>query len=260
MTMQQDFSMESARLHAKLVSHRRAVQRAQDRVRQALATAPGTWAAATSGGKDSTAMLDIAVSAGWRGPLFFFEYRETPPENRQQIEALAARYGLGVEAITVTGAFDVFDRVGYFFASASTEKEAAAVRWMERAYKREASEHQAKAGWAGVLIGMRAQESQRRRRMFGQKGWLYTTRDRPLWTCCPLYDWSARDVWGRIASQGLPYLARYDDTDDRLWRRSEETWLAMDCWRNGMAADMKRRDPERWQELAARYPEIEAEL
>lgn len=249
-----DFSVAAAKLHAKLPAHRRAVERATARIQEALATVPGTWAVSCSGGKDSTAMLALAVEAGWRGPLFFFRYRETPPENEELVQGLAARYDLHVDCVDVVGAWDAFERVGHFFASPGTDAEREAVRWMNRTYKRQLAEHQAARGWAGVIIGMRKDESKVRRFALSKKGHLYTTANRPGWTCCPLIDWSARDVWAVIETRGLPWLDRYSHDMER--ERSEATWLAVDCWRWGMAAYMKRRDPENWNKLVARWPEL----
>lgn len=255
-----DFPIEAARLHARLPAHRRAVGRARDRIREALETVPGTWAVCCSGGKDSAALLDVAVEAGWRGPVFTFRYRETPEENVELVKALADRHGLGTDTLNVTGAFDAFDRVGHFFATPSTDEERAAVRWMNNAYKREVGVHQEARGWAGIMMGLRKDESRVRRMTLSKKGALYRTETRSCWTCCPLLDWSGRDVWARIASADLPYLDRYDEAEDRVLERSEETWLAVDCWRWGMAAEMKRRDPTRWHALVAEYPDLAREL
>jgi 3'-phosphoadenosine 5'-phosphosulfate sulfotransferase (PAPS reductase)/FAD synthetase len=256
----QDFSMDSARLHAKLPVFRRAMERARDRVRQASATAPGVWAVGCSGGKDSTAMLEVCVSAGWRGPLFHFRYHDDYDQDGQEMTvSLAGRYGLEADIIEVVSEFDAFERAGHFFATPTTPEEHEAVRWWLRTHRRQIADHQAARGWAGVFIGMRREESRVRAMALRKKGWLYETGARPGMTCCPLIDWSGRDVWACIASEGLPYLARYDDAEDRVRERSEDIWLSVDTWRWGAASDMKRRDPERWHALVERYPGLDRE-
>jgi hypothetical protein len=69
-----------------------------------------------------------------------------------------------------------------------------------------------------------------------------------------------RDVWARIQTEALPYLARYDDAPDRIRERSEEIWMGVDCWRWGMAADIRRRDPAQWSGLIAKYPGLAREI
>ena len=253
--------MEAARLHAKLPAFRRAVVRAQDRVRQALAAAPGTWAVGCSGGKDSSAMLALCVAAGWRGPVFHFRYRQDYDRGSWEMAArLADRYGLEFDCVEVASEFDAFERAGHFFATPTTPEERAAASWWLRTHKRQIAEHQSARGWAGVFIGMRRDESRVRATTLRKKGWLYQTQERPGWTCCPLFDWSGRDVWSSIAAEGLPYLARYDAAEDRVLERSEDCWLGVDIWRWGMATEMQRRNPEQWRNLVARYPELSKQI
>ena len=134
------FSMEAARLHARLPAHRRAIARAMGRVREALAAHDGMWACCVSGGKDSTALVSLAVEAGWRGPLFHFLYRETPEANTALVTALGARYGLQVDMLPVTGAWDVFDRAGGFFGhgenGAAPQGKPAHKDWVWRIHER----------------------------------------------------------------------------------------------------------------------------
>ncbi len=252
--------MEAARLHAKLPAHRRAVARASARIREALEAAPGTWALGCSGGKDSIAMLDVAVEAGWRGPVFHFAYADDyDDDGRSAAVTVAETFGLEADVIEVVSEFEAFERVGHFFPSASTKEERAAVRWWETTYRKQIAVHMEARGWAGVFMGLRKDESRVRAMMLGKKGHLYQTQGRPGWTCCPLLDWSGRDVWARIAERKLPYLERYDDAADRIRERSEDTWLSVDLWRFGLASDIRRRDPERWNALVARFPGLEME-
>lgn len=257
----QDFSMEAARLHAKLPAHRRAAERAIGRVRQALAAAPGTWAVGVSGGKDSAAMLDVCVEAGWRGPVFHFRYRgDYEHEQEAMARGLAGRFGLAFDCVEVPSEFEAFERVGRFFSSPETPDERAAARWWEREHKRVVHEHQRGRGWAGIFIGMRAEESRMRSMVLRRKGWLYSTQDRPGLTCCPLSDWSGRDVWARIAASGLPWLARYDDAEDRILERSEDIWIAPQFFAHGGASDIRQRSPEAFYDLAERFPGIGKEI
>lgn len=247
---------ETFRLHAGLSSHKRRVMQAREIVRDAMSENRGTWAVGLSGGKDSVALLDIALDAGWHGPAYHFWYTETPAEQRAFVDALCRSRGVELIEHKVAGAFDVFDRVG-FFVEATTDEQAAAQRQMKRQYKQDALEVPVREGWAGMFWGLRAEESKPRKITLRKKGVIYRTLDRPYVTACPLAWWSGLDVWARIVSRGLPWMQRYDRADDRFRERSEETWLdCPDLWANGMGARMRHDDPDRWAELVKRWPEL----
>ena len=252
--------MEAARLHARLPAHRRAADRAAARVREAMSSAAGTWAVSCSGGKDSVTLLDVAHEAGWRGPVFHFAYDDDyDGEPTANARAAAERYGLDLDVVKVVGEFAAFDRVGHFFPSPSTAEERAAVRWWETTYRKQINAHMEDRGWSGVFAGFRKDESRVRRMMLNRKGHLYAAGGRPGLTCCPILDWSGRDVWARIASRGLPYLSRYDDASDRVRERSDDVWLSVDIWRFGMGCDIRRRNPALWLALLERYPALSLE-
>jgi 3'-phosphoadenosine 5'-phosphosulfate sulfotransferase (PAPS reductase)/FAD synthetase len=247
---------ELYRLHAKLPIFRRHVERSFDIVRQVRAIT-GTWALSISGGKDSVAMLDLCIRAGWRGPLFHFRYDETPGENTKMAQAMAERHNLELHQLHVPGAWDVFREVGHFFVNPETPEEIAATRRMLAGYKKDVNEYVATQGWTGQFLGLRRAESRSRGIILTRKGALYKTHDRGTWTCCPLADWSGRDVWAYTITRNLPYLSRYDTADDSERERSETTWLAAEAlWRYGMAAQLKRDNPEEFYRLAAKWPEI----
>ena len=202
-------------------------------------------------------MLSLCVDAGWRGPVFHFRYNgDYDHDSADMARGLAARFGLEFDEIEVASEFDAFERAEGFFLIPETEAQREAVRWWQRTHQHQVFEHQRIRGWAGTFIGMRREESRVRSITLRRKGHLYRVQRRSGWTCCPLLDWTGRDVWARIAGQGLPYLARYDDAPDRVLERSEEIWMAVDCWRKGMAVSIRRRDPALWNALLGRYPQL----
>lgn len=252
--------MESARLHGKLPAHRRAITKAIDRVQQAVLLEPGTWALGCSGGKDSTALIGIAIDAGWRGPVCHIEYRDDyDPEPTANARALADRFGLPFVTVAVMSEMEAIDQVGsHVWSPDQSGHDAwdAAGRLWQRTYMREVTEFQKGQGWAGLMLGMRGEESIARRSVFRRKGHTYRTASRPFMTCCPLYDWSARDVWAAILARNLPYLERYDRAECRVWERSDDAWFALEAWSKGMARKMQARNPEAWDRLVQKYPGI----
>jgi len=228
-------------------------------VRDALTRAPGEWAVSISGGKDSTALLHVCLSAGWHGPLFHFWYEETPPENTALAAELARRFDSRLDTVRVPGAFDVWAAAGHAFIFPQTDAERRAVRGMLRGYKAGAAGAQRAAGYAGIFMGLRAEESRARSFVVAKKGTIYAVADRPGLTALPLARWSARDVWAYLIAHDLPWLGCYDRTDDRERERSEPTYLAAPgIWRyEGIGQRLRQTDPALWQRLTTRFPELE---
>lgn len=64
-----------------------------------------------------------------------------------------------------------------------------------------------------VYLGLRAEESKDRKLNRIIKGNLYQVKKEELWHCCPINDWSWKDVWGFIYSNNLNYNKAYDKYD-----------------------------------------------
>jgi len=247
---------ELYRLHAKLPVYRRHVTNAINVVKEALAV-PGIWAVSCSGGKDSMALIEICLMAGWKGPLFHFYYDETPGENTEMVQKAAQKYGLEFHLLKVPGAWEVYEKAGRFFVVPESAEEKRLMNGMLRNYKKNINEYIQSQGWAGQFMGLRKSESRPRRITLIKKGNLYRTGDRKTWTCCPLSAWDATIVWAFTFDRKLPYLSCYDKSENPERERSETTWLAAESiWRYGMAARLKKERSEEFNRLAARWPEI----
>lgn len=248
---------ERYRLHAKLPAYKRNVRRAQELVRQALDEVPGIWAMCMSGGKDSEAMLVMAIEAGWHGPLVHYVAKgEMPEENTLLVRQLAERYELALHEVPVPGPWEAWEAVGHFFVTPETPEERAAYRKYELDWS-DANDYAVQQGWKGQFLGMRKQESRRRARVLGHRGALYKTKSRSTWTCCPLAQWSGADVWACLLAYDLPWLSVYEGAlQGRERERSEFTWFEESVWLNGQAHEYRRRFPERWAKLCQRWPEI----
>ena len=78
-----------------------------------------------------------------------------------------------------------------------------------------------------VFIGLRIEESARRRVSLRTYGHLHRYRSGPLvgqWRCCPLLDWSERDVWALHVARGLPWLRNYDEGETRTSNTLKPDW------------------------------------
>ena len=91
-------------------------------------------------------------------------------------------------------------------------------------------------GFDIAVIGVRAQESPRRRdtwRTFGRKqdGTFYL---------CPIFDWTVDDVWGFLNGLAIPHCSLYDEGFKRIG-----------CVCCPLATTKTRRDHERWPKITA---------
>lgn len=113
--------------------------------------------------------------------------------------------------------------------------------------------------WDGVLLGLRSDESPRRRRLLARD-----TDGLPLWrgsdaynagrwVACPLRDWSTQDVGALLVTRGIPLLAAYDT--GLAERTKMRTGRAAIHW-GGQLAKLHGRDPAGHAELVRRFPEL----
>lgn len=133
---------------------------------------------AFSGGKDSTVLLHLALQIQQDIPVWHWDYGVYIP---RQVEAEIQSNMKCLGATNVTVSESVNQGNVAFFCEAN--------RFMQD------------KSLEVALVGLRKEESYRRKRKIGRglKGEVY-----------PLADWGWRDVWAYIVSNGLPYPRLYD--------------------------------------------------
>jgi 3'-phosphoadenosine 5'-phosphosulfate sulfotransferase (PAPS reductase)/FAD synthetase len=198
-------------LAARLPAFRRKVDRSLLLIQEAL-TYPGKWMISYSSGKDSTVLLDLLVSAGWKGMGFHCicsDY-EDPPENQTQTERARQMYGVDIRDIYCYGEYDAWREAGHFFCDPVTETEKKVARRANTEFKKVSSQFMRENGISNMFMGLTKEESRVRSITLSARGSLYYSKGRNGWTCCPLANWTATDIWAYIVSRGLPYLSVYD--------------------------------------------------
>ncbi len=246
-------------LYAKLPVFQRKIDFAKKIIKEALALNLN-WAIAVSGGKDSTVMLDLCIQCGWKGSLFHFFYKETPTENTNLCKLLAEQYDLQLDLVEVPGAFDVYEKCG-FFLQAVTDEQNKETRKMLREYKKVTDEFTISQKYGGLFIGLRKDESRVRAITLSKKGLIYQTKNRQTKTCCPIGYMGAKEIWAYIFKQRLPYLTIYDKSENREKQRSELTWLDTESlWRYGQGGNFKKMFPEQWNEYIKKWPELSRQI
>jgi len=205
--------------------HKLAVARRE--VRRALEIG-GVWAVSFSGGKDSTALLGLVHERAPRAPVVWSDEGLELPQTLEFVERTRAR-------------------VAEFHHQASSQwwplypAEDRAPELVGKAALRE------REGWAGYFIGLRADESRRRRLHLRTHGVLCQVRGGE-WHCCPLAWWSALDVWAYILSEGLDYNRAYDRLDD--------LGVPLERQRLGPMLDERAVDGGSLEALRAGWPEL----
>lgn len=204
-----------------------------------------------SAGKDSVVLLDLAVKCGFKGELVFFKYGiytdvETPQENINLLKYYAKEHNLKYHILRCLGEVDCWEMCGKFtlFPNSKTEQKAFSITNMD--FKKQNFIFEKNTGTDLSIIGMRKQESNRRKLLLSSRGEVYQTKTRNSITCCPIANFSNDDIWAYIFSNELPYLSIYDYPYlDRRENRNEITLLYNDAIvRNGMIFHYKKMYPD----------------
>lgn len=186
-------------LRARLREHQVRVARAADRIRDWLARYPATYVA-WSGGKDSTALAHLAHTVQPGIPIVHYDSGLDFPETGPYLVEVAERFGFRFEPISTGDALEEMIRGGTWDHEADGAYDAAAF-WdaLVAGPHREARRRYGD----GMLIGLRAEESAKRRRTLR---WHHGELHRPDGThsCAPLGQWTTADVWAYHHSHGIP--------------------------------------------------------
>jgi len=169
--------------HQRLVAAARAeIRRVNSRYRTVVAF---------SGGKDSTVLLHLALQVNPDIHVFHWDHGPwlMPRQIERQIIENARQ--LGARNLIVRG-------------SKLLETPEARTNWRVwyLTFWNTLARLRKDYGWEKNLVGLRGEESHRRRRTIRR-------HDRK-WEVYPLADWSWLDVWGYIVSRSLPYPSIYD--------------------------------------------------
>lgn len=112
-------------------------------------------------------------------------------------------------------------------------------------------------GYTCTALGMRAQESMTRRRLFKYRGPLYQ-RAGGHWVCNPLAWWKTEDVWAYLVSREVPWHPLYDHETHGFTRATLRNggWLYTDGTDRGWTVWMREHFPEQWRMLCDAFPHM----
>lgn len=245
-------------LHAATPAFKRLVARTEQRIRDALAIPDVAWSISFSGGKDSTVLLDLLHACMPDVPVIWSddeaEYPETVAFVEQRLRACASPHVIAAHirhgvCKWFTSWQDWPDGLHRPLPDTVFIPDELVAR-----YGGGLQAYQAMRNFGGAFIGLRRAESGRRATLLRVRGSLFYARGNRVWECCPLADWTTRDVWAYILSRALAYNPVYD--------RLAALGIPPDRQRVGPLvidkgiAVIKRGWPELFNRLAARYPQV----
>lgn len=252
-------SVEYYLLHAKMLQFQNKVAKAKEVIKKATEKG-GEWIISFSGGKDSSVMLDLIYSCGYKFPLQFFYYSpyETPEATVEIAKKFSVKYDMPLNIVKVYSCAEAWEEAGRFFCIPQNEKEKLLVRKTSTDFRKKSAAIIKNKNACGVFVGMRKDESKIRRMAISMHGKLYFAKDRHAWCCTPIADFSADDIWAYIFKYNLPYLSVYDNPMyDRERIRNELTYMC--CGKgmyNGILESYWVLYPEIMRELQARWGDV----
>ena len=104
-----------------------------------------------------------------------------------------------------------------------------------------------------AFIGLRKEESVKRRQSLCKNGLIYQTKSHG-WRACPLADWHTNDVWAYTVNHKLPYLKAYDlgalRTTDHVSKSLRKDYQST------RIEELRKTAPQYYQYLQNQYPEM----
>lgn len=221
---------------ARLRSFRHLVDRALSEIEEAVAEARQPYVA-VSGGKDSTVLLHLSRQVAPTIPAI---WSDDELEHEDTVTFLRT-----IRPLVVRG-HDT--HAGWF------------TTWTDEPFWREpvpgsiaipgtCTAWSSTAGYDLVLLGLRRQESARRRMLMTMHGRRFRALD-GQWRCSPLAHWTTDDVWAYIGSRDLAYNPVYDRLT-RIGVPREQQRVGPLPLAHGW--HLRAGWPEVWQRLNARY-------
>ena len=248
-----DVERETYLLHSRLASYRRKVERAQQAIREGLKMMENPYVA-LSWGKDSEVTTHLAIAERPHVRVMFINGGCGYPETYALRDRLVPEWDLNyIEINSQTEHWADYLRrrgLGVDLDPAKGTR-IAKTSWAVKFAR--ANEHD------GVIMGLRAEESGRRKIALLRGGVLYRVKADRLWHCCPLAWWSVRDVWAYIVEHDLPYNGLYDHCDAVFPRESLRggAWTStLGANYNGRLVWLRKYYPDLWARFAAEFPEI----
>lgn len=246
-------SLKQFEVHAKTQAFMRHVNTATRELEHAATL--GRVVVSMSWGKDSCALGDLACRVLGRVDMMHMACAHELPGGERVVEHFEQRATIhelpplnsleeSVEWLKIVGLPHERER-GAHQRIIQTRKRDRGEDW--------ATDH----GYAVTVLGMRAEESVVRRRLFARRGLTYQ-RASGHWASNPLGWWKVQDVWAYLVSRGVPWHPLYDAETHGYTRERLRNggWLYTDGAPDGWVVWLRHHYPEQYRALVTAFPRM----
>lgn len=199
---------------------------------------------AVSGGKDSTVMLDLVRRVIPTAPAVFSDDEWMFPETES--------YVLGVKNLVRIASPA---RHSYFFTSNTKKRDG--IKWINDAVNNSMQVYAKQQSYNCAMIGLRKDESQKRRTHINALGNKFTTKSGVV-QCYPIASWTTNDIWAYIRSSGIEYNKAYNKMESMGLPRKEQRvgpFAVEAVLGYGQLVVIKKGWPDLYNRFAAEFPE-----
>jgi 3'-phosphoadenosine 5'-phosphosulfate sulfotransferase (PAPS reductase)/FAD synthetase len=213
-------------------------------------------------GKDSTVMTDLILKYYPKTTVIYCycgKFDEWPDTPRVRDEFLKRHRNCNFYQVDGPSIIEYYRRLGYVYIQdlESTPKEKKLQREYGASLEKAIIETAKQLGCDGSFIGMRKAESRDRARLVTTRGEIYFASTRKMWTCLPIAQWTAKQVWGYIVQNNLSWNELYDiDQRGRERARNGAMFGTRGDTGLGRMSMMRKMYPALWNEFLQEFPEI----
>lgn len=238
-------------------AHRRKVEIAKERIREAVALHPGIrlgWSA----GKDSTALAALLNDCALSTPAFGEKDDLDYPGEDAYLQILGRHLNLPVQILTPEISLLAFLKEKNVSLVNDLHGQTAALS--RDHFYGILKKHRKEEGYNAVFLGLRSDESRGRKMNRRTHGWIYTRDSDKLTIAAPLSDWEDIDVHAYVASRDIPLMPLYLCVDPGMdAMKIRKSWFVA----GGYAATifghyvwLRRWWPDLWHRIADLDPEV----
>jgi len=239
-------------LYSRLLIFQKRINEARNIILQALAMNE-KWYLACSFGKDSLCLLNLIIKEKPDIPVLHMDSGYCFPETYAVRQYYQEKHSLNLTILPAS--MDYFELMRQFGIPSISRTKSQQIKVVQRLKKDRSLEWAQQNGLNGVFLGLRKDEARGRKLILNLRSPIYQLKN-GLWKANPLANWSFKDVWAYIVTNGLKYPVFYDYTGlgrTREWIRNS-SWCTTDGAERGQVVWLKYYYPELYKRLIAEFP------